>query len=208
MRFIFLYALVFIGFLRTECLSENANQGEQSKISPPDSMETQCLNRVNEFLKWYTVFSIKDDKMRHVLKNVSKHAQRIDTLGARAEVNRYYRSGFLTKSWKENAIKDILAGDTILARLHTDDEIWMGGNSVPYGVIGDPVLGLMGHENWFMGRGYKWEVNGFERLKEGGFSVNLFLHIDNNQVNKWVIHLLIENGQLKFSWVSNIIDAR
>jgi hypothetical protein len=180
------------------------NQGDPGKKAQPDSMESRCLNRVNEFLKWYPEFSMKDDGVRHVLKHVSKQVLRIDTLGAIMEVERYYQSGFLTQTWKVRAIKDVLAADATLAQLKTDDEAYME-DRVPFGVIGDPVLGLGYHEGWFEGKDYKWEVNGFKKLKEGIFSVNLFLHDENDQVNKWILHLVIVDGQLKISWVSDIM---
>ncbi|HUI30367.1 MAG TPA: hypothetical protein VLX91_09125 [Candidatus Acidoferrales bacterium] len=159
---------------------------------------------MNEFLRWYVPFSISDDSVRHVLKSAKSHGQKfycIDTLGAKAEVDRYYRSGFFTELWKENTIRNLLAADKILFQYKYEDLHSVDLNMEVVGLIGDAALSFVDHEKSFA-PGFKWEVKNFKVFAENVFSINLFLDSGWGPVHEWAIQLVLEHGQLKINDVS------
>ena len=181
-----------------------------------DSMETQCMNRVNEFLKWYIRFSIDDETARHPIKYVlvsDKKVWHVDTVNVVADIERYYKTGFFTKSWRKNAISEILAADTLLNGLIADQESDFEDSDL--GLVkgltltSDPVLGLGGHRAWFdstyiLGNTFEWKINGFETTRKGVFSIDLFLYKGIPGANKWTLQLVFDNGKLKIDKVSGI----
>ncbi len=208
--FFYLTTFMFLSFLAMECSRGNVHQEVQRETQQADSMKAQCINRMNDFLKWYVPFSMADDSERHVLKFVrmrGKKVYRIDTLGTKEDIEKYYGSGFFTKSWKDHTMKNLLAADTELVKLRTDDELVLADNVDISGVMGDLVLSLAGHSNWFM-YGYKWEVKGYKTLRADESSIDLFYMRSPTLVNKWTFHLVLEHGQIKIDHVSGLIPVQ
>ena len=208
MKFLlFLVILLSVCLNKSEYFCVSTNQEKPQSTTPSNSIETQCINRINEFLQWYTIFSVANDSVRKVLKLVPSHIKRIDTLGAAQKVNRYYQSGFFTRSWKRRVLEDILAFDKVLSQIKTDDNLHIefATDYPPHGVLGDPALGLVDHQKMFGSNLYKWVVNGFKIKKGGEYEINLFFDSGWGLVHKWIIQILIENGKPKINSVSQII---
>ena len=190
---------IFVCTISIDCVSLVAPQSEVNAKLQQDSLEVRCINRVTELCNWYAKYSLSDESLRHTLQQLTPRIKRIDTLGVKREVNRYYKSGFFTRSWKEQTIKNALAADTILAWMKTNDEAEMEEYvyKIP-GVIGDPIFSLASHRYRFEESGYEWDIKEFHDNGDGTFSVNVYL-ITEDKVGRWPLELVIEGNEVKIN---------
>lgn len=188
----------------------NVYQGGKSKILQSDSMETQCLNRMQNFIKWYKTHFLAHVQLRDtsisILKEIRMHGKdvlRIDTLGCEEYVDSYYKSGYFTDSWRERNLKRLLATDKILAKRLVND--W--GELYDIKVLnGDPVLGYQTCQDCYDTTFTKWEVRNCRPQGKEAFSIDLISRFaSSGNENRWTFRIILEGGQLKIDSISTSI---
>ena len=190
-----------------QCSCGSRNQKGQAAAVHVDSMQVVCYNRVSDFFRWFQGFAKADTVDDHILKSGIDSVVRIDSMGCRRYIEKFYTSGFFTDEWKEKAIDTLLAADNVLAEKRLTDTGELEDVNLP-ALESDPALRIEGADWFWEGESeYTWRVENFKRKGGNSFSVDLVCQLKHPMTDiksddfRWTVEIALDGGALKINQI-------